>query len=385
MEHQKITLSHPRYQFLPGLTGLYLHIWLRDVGRGLIAIFIPLYVYKLTGSLALPFIMHALYQLMVVLGVFWQPKLIQKIGLDRSAALGAVFRTGSLIFFILAGKSVWFLPLAFIFWGMAIHFTWIPHHYTVLQADDGDEKYGKESSKAMVAQKLAEIASPFAGGLIVSMLGFNWLYVLALFFVTISALPLFLDRIEKKDMHWNLTEFKKDLFSFRQRHLNLGFIGEGLEGTIPFWPLFIYLYLGKVEKVGMITSVSMLVAVLALYLLGKYTDKRGKGWAKKFFFGLTAVWLLRPFFRTVLGFTLIDSFYYIFYSFMMLGVYSYIYEFAHREHKFQFLVRREFLIHLAGSAGCLLMALAISMDFWLLGFLLAAGGVWLMKNAVYRE
>ena len=75
------------YRFLPGLTGLYLHTLLRDFGRGLVNIFLPLYAYQLTNSLLWPFFLVALYHAVVIVSATWVPKIISRVGLDWSAAI----------------------------------------------------------------------------------------------------------------------------------------------------------------------------------------------------------------------------------------------------------------------------------------------------------
>ena len=150
MEHKHYPLAKKRHYLLPGLTGLYLHTLLRDIGRSLVSIFLPIYVYNLTGNLILPFLMHGIYHLTVVLTAVWVPKIINKIGLDWSAAIGAFLRIMVLILALKAENNIALLGPAYVFWGMLIIFTWIPHHYNILQVDKGDHKFGKKSSFILI-------------------------------------------------------------------------------------------------------------------------------------------------------------------------------------------------------------------------------------------
>lgn len=381
-------LRHHKYQALSGLTGLYLYTLLRDIGRGLVNIFIPIFIYKITNSLIMPFIFYAYYHFLTVLNMLWAPKVISKIGIDWSAAIGAFLRALSLVFFILAGQNVVFLYLAFTLWGILVAFTWIPHHFTVLKADDGDLHFGKESSLVLIFQQIAGAITPLVGGLIILLLGFDNLYKIAIVFIFLSAFPLFFDKIEKKDMHFSLPQLKKDIFDKKLKKINFGFLGEGLEGNsiVVLWPLFIYLYIGEVHKVGLVTAAALGISLIALFFMGKYTDKKGKNWSGKIFGLLLVVWLLKSFLRSALGFIGIDSAYYLLVSLAFLVYNATIYEFAVSKHRLEFLTRREMLYHAAGFLSCLLCAISIScFDFWLTGFLLAALGVWFIKRTVLNK
>ena len=77
---------------LPGYAGLFLSAAFFNLGMSLISLFIPLYVYSLTGRLATVFVFYALYHLIVFLAVYPTAVLVRKIGVDLVGFIGVVIR-----------------------------------------------------------------------------------------------------------------------------------------------------------------------------------------------------------------------------------------------------------------------------------------------------
>ena len=84
---------------LKGETGVYLSTLFRSLGMRLVFIFIPIYIYKLTGKLESAFLFFGLYHLSVLLSVMPAGWVIQKIGVDWGSAIGTIFRALFLFFF----------------------------------------------------------------------------------------------------------------------------------------------------------------------------------------------------------------------------------------------------------------------------------------------
>jgi len=103
-------------KLLKGETGIYLHTFLRSFGMSMVGIFIPLYIYKLTGELESAFLFFGLYHLLVLLSVLPAGWIIQKIGVDLGSVIGTIFRALFLFFLILGRNNIFFLGLAGAFW-----------------------------------------------------------------------------------------------------------------------------------------------------------------------------------------------------------------------------------------------------------------------------
>lgn len=375
-------------KLLKGETGVYLNTFLRSSGMNLVAIFIPLYIYQLTGKLENVFLFYGLYHLLVLLSALPAGWVTQRIGVDWTEFLGSVLRALVLYLLILGKQNYIFLGLAACLWGVTVSFYWLPFHYTVVGAEDGDGHFGKETSGIKIVEQITASLGPFLGGLIIAGLGFSWLYGLAILLVLLSGIPMFFDRFTKKGMRFDLKEIKKSFCQKRNSRLIISFAGVGLKGVVLSiaWPLFIFLAVKKYEVVGGIQTAALLISLALLWWLGKWIDKRGSGILKWGIVINSFVWLIRSFLITPL--TIFLS--HVVYSFGGILLWTpfdaLVYRLMLEKRKLEFLIIRETAIHGAGFLGCLLVWQMMRKGiawFWI--FNLAILGLGLVGLILKRE
>jgi MFS family permease len=388
MEHRQQNNHWSKYQVLPGLTGLYWHTVLRDIGRSLVFIFIPLYVYTLTNSLFWPFAFFAIYHLSVAIFAYPAGWIIHKIGLDKSIVIGTACRIISLFLLIAGVHNQWWLAASFLFWGVCVDFSWIPYHYNILLAHQKKHQFGQASSRIIFTQKLSVAVAPLVGSLVLYWLNFDSLYYVAIGLSFLSVLPLFFDRLEKQEMRLSLNQLWKDTISSRNQLKNAGFAGEGMELAVlnVLWPLFMFFYIGQVQKVGLINSASLTISLIVLLIVGKHLDRKNQSWLNSIFWCLSGLWIVRFFIRSFTGFILIDSFYYFLSTLAFLAFTASWYEWASQARRLEFLVRREIVVHLTAFISCLTIGIVtVRLNVWWLGFFVAAFGCILIKQAVAKK
>lgn len=344
-------------KLLKGETGVYLNTFLRSSGMNLVAIFIPLYIYQLTGKLENVFLFYGLYHLLVLLSALPAGWVTQRIGVDWTEFLGSVLRALVLYLLILGKQNYIFLGLAASLWGVTVSFYWLPFHYTVVGAEDGDGHFGKETSGIKIVEQITASLGPFLGGLIIAGLGFSWLYGLAILLVLLSGIPMFFDQFTKKGMRFDLKEIKKSFCQKRNSRLIISFAGVGLKNVVLSiaWPLFIFLAVKRYEVVGGIQTAALLISLALLWWLGKWIDKRGSGILKWGIVINSFVWLIRSFLITPL--TIFLS--HVVYGFGRILLWTpfdaLVYKLMLEKRKLEFLIIRETAIHGAGFLGCLLV------------------------------
>lgn len=288
--------------FLPhhrvaGLTALYFNAFLHNFALSLVGIFVPLYLFKITGQIGSVFGYYLLHSLTVVLLVLPAAHCVSRWGMRRTAALGTLFLVVTIVLLILGGRRWELLPLAALFGGAAIGFYWLPYH--LIFAEDGrQEALGREVSLMTILSRLAQTGGPLLGGLIVTLFSFRTLYLSAVSLLVISFLPLAL--MKHHPIHrapsW------PDLWSYFQgkvaRSWWLPFAASHFEIDILdiAWPLFVFGIFGSYQTVGGVASAALLLSLILLIFSGKLTDR----WSKeKLLLGgalLTAsLWLFLPF------------------------------------------------------------------------------------------
>jgi MFS family permease len=288
--------------FLPhhrvaGLTALYLNAFVHNFAMALVGIFVPLYLFKITGQLGPVFAYYLLHSLAVVATVGPAASCVSRWGLRRAAALGTLFLTTTVVLLILGGNKLELIPLAALFGGTAVGFYWLPYH--LIFAEDGKkETLGQEVSFMTILSRLAQSSGPLLGGLIVTLFSFKVLYGVAVALLLLSFLPLTV--MMHHPIHhapswpelwhylrgkvaqnwwpaWALSHFEVDVLDIA-------------------WPLFVFGIFGSYQTVGGVASAALLLSLVLLLLSGRLTDRWSK---RKLLLGgalLTALlWLFLPF------------------------------------------------------------------------------------------
>jgi len=313
----------------------------------LVGIFIPIYIYKLTGEFIPIFIFYLVYHLTVVFTTSFVGLGMKHFGADKITILGAVLRVAFLFLLILSKNQLGLLWPTAIIWGLAVSSTWLPYHYTVVAEDDGDGTFGHEVSALRIVDKLAAGVGPFIGGVVIYFFGFTVLYLIGIILVTISAIPLLIDSFDKRQMRYQIGRVWQGLFDKRLRPVAIGLSGFVLEGQIfaIFRPLFIFLALASITKLGAIESIALLCGIAITWWAGSWVDKKGFGLMKigvaANFFAL----LLLPFLSLSWEFFLFTTIYILIAALVWTPFDAAMYQFASKRRKLEFFVQREIIVH----------------------------------------
>jgi hypothetical protein len=358
--HHQFNLSFLSHFRLQGLWGIYLNIAFRDLGLALIDIFIPLYLFKITASLEKTFLFYALYHLMVLPASWFAGRVAQKIGLDVLEFISVIWRTLFLLALILA--KIWpaFIWPAAIFWGITIPFCWLPYHYTVVSRCNSYQ-LGQIVSRLDIISKLMVGLGPFLGGLVIFNFDFALLYFFAIVAFLISGVVIFLDDFDRKKMR---LDFRKIIKRFLRPSLHqfwLGMIGKGIESEIATvaWPLYIFLMVSSYTVLGGIQSVSFLISIITLWLVGKWVDKKGMTILNFGIVGNVLNWLIRPFLISGLLIFLSDLVYKLLSILIWVPFMTITYKKAAAMHKLEFFIQREWSLHLASGLTAVVMAFLV--------------------------
>jgi len=380
--HRFHYLPHWNYpRRLPGLTGLYLNTLLRVLAMGLIGIFIPVFVFKIGGGWEALFIFYFIKEFFLISTTIPTAILIKKWGPDLLTGIAAFTQLLALIFLIKSQASSSYLYWAAMFLGIAIPLHWIPYHLAFSQ-----ESTRKIISRQLVTNalfsKLAAAIAPLTGGVIITLFGFSTLYLTAGIILALSILPIFADQYNQRGESFSLAKTKK---TFREKKLYplwRGFIGVGIETTIYgiFWPIFLYNCFGNLEKMGLLSTISLLSSVAVLSYLGKNGQKK----ARKFFrFGIITSapnWLIRTLISSFLPLVMVDILYQLTTMFIWIPVGSLVYHWGRIKEK-SFFVIRELAIHLGVliTLGMALLIYYLQLN-WRAIFLLSILGLIIVSN-----
>ena len=258
------------------LSEIYFSIFIRTLAISMIGIFIPIYLFKEVGYTLTKVLFF--YILAALFFAFLSPfiaKISNKIGLKYSVLLSSFF---FIIFYFLLYNlqnypyNVWFVLTALSV-ALTVSFFWIAFHADFAkftQKKHRGEEVGVRISFSIVIGMLG----PLIGGLIITYLGFNILFIVVSLLMLASSLPLFFS----KEIHEPSQFSLKNIFKEKKFKDALAYIGEGMKdrALIVIWPLFIFLSLPKYLLLGFIASAVGLFTAVFTFIVGRFADKTDK-------------------------------------------------------------------------------------------------------------
>jgi hypothetical protein len=246
--------------------------WYR-FSSGLTGVFIPLLILRSGGSLFMIAAFYLLFAIIKLVADFPAIVMIQRRGVHFG--LGASFvcyaielasilgytRTHGLIFLIIGSVSL----------GLIDSFGDNARHIYVSAAT---EKSGKSSSIAIIEifGQIADFTGPIGGALIGTLFGADWLLASGLLCLAFTIRPLasigklsILDQSTK--LHFTLRNAP-----WRDVVADACFGSEETVSRI-LWPIFLAVILGTFSQIGVVTAISTLGTVVAIWVAGRRGDR----------------------------------------------------------------------------------------------------------------
>ncbi len=273
-------------------SALYASNSLYNLALSLIGIYIPIYLFNVTAGNK---IFHSHYVLngiiwiclysalisvfLVLTTVLFEEKLFSKLKLKKSLFFGVVLLIVHLFLLMLAERNFYLIIVAAMVGGVEATLYWIPYHiFFVKRADDGDSKYGTEVGKRGFYGGLVASLGPLLGGLIITQLGFSFLYGLAIIILLASSLPILLYVTESSHREHKIKDvFKNFLFNKQYLTTNVAFFGKVGSDVISgiFWSLVLYFGLKSFVEIGTLNTLSGIFATSLLLVVGRNLDLKG--------------------------------------------------------------------------------------------------------------
>jgi len=365
----------------------------RDLISKLAIFFLPIYLYQhgssdpfwqfLPGNelqkgvllLVLFFLIHRLTILLTGIEI---GKLITRIGYRESMLIGFVLFAIFLSLLYVKSNPGWLLLVAAIINGLETNFFWNSYN-TLISKFTLKRHMGQNLGLLNFFLQLAQAIAPALGGVLIVSFGFQSLFLVGLVGVLICIVfVLQLDLKKERDViswkeffSWiNEKEFLRLAISQAGRYFN--------DATLIFWPLYIFLILGSIDRVGFLYALSLFFALILSFGVGLYIDhKKDK---KPFYISggiLSLLWLLRSQVVSFWQIIIIDTIDRLTTNLYVLFADSILFKRSKGSQALSYFVYREIMVSLTAIlfwlvAGSLFL---IFSDPWMALFSLAAIGV----------
>jgi hypothetical protein len=264
---------------------------------------------------------------------------------------------------------------------------WMPYHLAFIKLGK-EEKYGENVSWLSIVGRLSTALGPVIGGFIIVLLGFEKLFVIAVVIILLSTIPLFFDRFKRVSKMPPFSHILRGMVNPRYYDDLLAFWGVALESIVLaiFWPLFIYKIVVSYKVVGLISSLGLLVSMIVLFWAGKKVNKDGSRIYRIGVLGNSFNWLIRIFLNSGWQIFLADFFYNLGSALLWTPFETVVYRKAIGTDPFEFLVKREYALHIGGVIAVLLVWLFwIFIPNWFAIFCLGAVGLFLTGLMIKKQ
>ncbi len=261
---------------LHGMWGMYFCELFRRVATNLVGLFVPIYIWQHFNSLIFVIIYYLIFAFIGMVLMYPGALLIRKIGIDWGAALGSLCRAlyiASLIFTSIDTRFFW---ISAFFFGLAQPFDWLPYHYAVTKTSQKDHYFGKAAGMSITIAQVGHAVGPILGGVIIALLGFNWLYLIAGSLLIVAAIAPFIDTFDKTGMH---VSGKEIITRLTDPGIGKHLLANGLEAfdlmaQWIIWPLFLFSMVKSFESSGTLQTLSLLMALIFTIIAGRQSDKK---------------------------------------------------------------------------------------------------------------
>jgi MFS family permease len=245
-------------------------------------------------------VIYLIYCVVVIFGA----KIMSHIGQKASMILAIPFKVlfYACLYYVSIGYPVIiFTALMITAIEIRMMLFWVPYHTDFA-------RFTNKKNRGWVIGFLSSISSlvsifiPIISGWVIANHGFDVLFLIALFLVAVSIMPLFLVKPTYEKFTFSFIETWRHLFKGDYRRMLCSYFADGVEGTIGvvIWPIFMFQLLhGDFLKVGAVSSLIVLVSVVMRLVIGSYTDKFDKRRLLRWGSGLYAIgWIMKMFVAT---------------------------------------------------------------------------------------
>ncbi len=387
-EHPANFLILPHWKYSPklkGLSGIYLNTAIRNLAFGILGIFIPIYIYQTTHSITNVFLFYLIHRSATLITIYPTAKLIHRIGPDIAMLISSFLAGIYFTLLSLIPDAPSLFTITAIFGGINLSLHWLPYH-TAFADVTKESNLSKDLTNVSNISRLVKTLAPTAGGFIAAKLGFPTLLLMCVLLLVVSSLPVFFDEYDKKEKIKPLKDLLSDFFKTKDKMLFYNFFFQGFRVAIDLtiWPLILFSVLPNLEKIGMITTITLLVSFLTVRWVGnrfkhfKIEPLIAGNIARSFF------WLIRAISNHPLIIALTDPFYQFATIFVNVPRNILVYQFGKRR-KLNFFTQREIAISLGRVVSLSLVLLTLKLGFpWKLIPLLPIASITLGNFYLYQ-
>ncbi len=246
-----------------------------------------------TGMLgvALYFLLARLVMLLLSIPV---GTIIHKQGLGHGLLFSFLFRGLQLVFLLQVPSFPLLIFLVILCEGIQALFFW-DSYFTILSRYMHKQNVGKDLGVQQFLLQLVATITPAVSGAIALNSGFETLFYVGILFATIGIIASLYAHFPIPQDQVSFGEFMQWMKDREYEKFFLSYPGKYVNDAVHFlWPLYVFFFLGSIDRVGFLYTISLFIALLFTFLFGTIVDKST---SKRPFFAsggfLSILWIAR--------------------------------------------------------------------------------------------
>ncbi len=255
------------------LKEFYVFSILFSFASALITVFEPVFFYTQGISLSLISLYYALHYTLYLFALPLGGKFAAKFGWERSLSLAMP------VFVVYFVALAWLPNYPWFFWWIWVLLTifkifyWPAAHAELTRFSEGRNR-GTELAWMYAIARGVGIIGPMVGGVIATVFGFPSLFILAAAVSLMAVFPLLRTKEKFRVQKFTYVAVWKVIFSKRYRRMVMTMLGWAEDLVVMvYWPLFIFIVMGSIDKLGYVVSFNVLLMTLFGFFIGEVSDR----------------------------------------------------------------------------------------------------------------
>ncbi len=244
---------------------------LMGIGTGLVGIFIPIYLLHLGFSLTTVLLWLIIHHASLMVGAFFAVFVSNRIGLVRGWYIRAILVTLLFGGLYLLPRHPEYIYLLGMISGMESAFFWIPYNILTIRKTT-HTNIGSSLAAISNIGAIVGLGIPLVAALIITHLGYPILFIVALFFILISLIPVIPLSHEKTNF-----EFRKqaiiDIIKKNRQFIIPEILDNLGQDAGIIWSLFIFIAGLTVLDLGILGVITSIIGIAVTYLTGYLIDE----------------------------------------------------------------------------------------------------------------
>jgi hypothetical protein len=267
----------------------YTHSLFFQFSDSMLAIVLPIFLYKLFGSISAVFIFNLVWNLIYL--ILFIPLFNLAMHLKNPKyfmAIGVVFYVISLwLFGHTTAENIRMIIPATLIFSLYISFYWLIRHW-FFSVNADYQKIGKQISTLSILGMIISFIAPIVGGILSFLVSFNVTFILGAAAGALSIIPVLLFYAPPHPRSYGFKKIIAILQKPSLKAIRPAYLWEGLSTYLikTCWVLAFAIFIGNIMNFGILTGITTLLSMVLTWMAGGWFDARKRA---KLLTRLTAV------------------------------------------------------------------------------------------------